>query len=131
MIDVHRSVSDQAPVAGPEGALANGSAVEHLQRLTRRFYAVGENAWCLVGNGLSNQTFVRGPEGIIAIDTGESIAEMQVALAVEVMRLGAAGRRTCRPVRAGRSFRPRHWGRRWFGVAERPGGRVFAQRAAN
>ena len=30
---------------------------------------------------LSNQSFVRGPEGIIAIDTGESIEEMRAALA--------------------------------------------------
>lgn len=36
--------------------------------------------WCLVGNGLSNQTFVIAPEGIIAIDTGESVEEMQHAL---------------------------------------------------
>ena len=34
----------------------------------------------MVGNGLSNQTFIEGPEGLIAIDTGESIEEMQYAL---------------------------------------------------
>ncbi len=43
-------------------------------------YEVCEGVWCLVGNGLSNQTFVRGPEGIIAIDTGESVEEMRSAL---------------------------------------------------
>jgi len=34
----------------------------------------------MVGNGLSNQTFVEGPDGLIAIDTGESVEEMQAAL---------------------------------------------------
>lgn len=34
-----------------------------------------------VGNGLSNQTFIEGPEGIIAIDTGESVEEMRSARA--------------------------------------------------
>ncbi len=37
--------------------------------------------WCMVGNGLSNQTFVDAPDGIIAIDTGESTEEMAAALA--------------------------------------------------
>jgi alkyl sulfatase BDS1-like metallo-beta-lactamase superfamily hydrolase len=37
--------------------------------------------WCFVGNGLSNQSFIDAPEGIIAIDTGESIEEMNEALA--------------------------------------------------
>ena len=43
-------------------------------------HTIGEHCWCVVGNGLSNQTFVRGPQGIIAIDTGESIEEMEAAL---------------------------------------------------
>ena len=40
-----------------------------------------EGVWTFVGNGLSNQTFVQGPEGIIAIDTGECVEEMKAALA--------------------------------------------------
>ena len=34
-----------------------------------------------MGNGLSNQTFIDAPEGIIAFDTGESVQEMALALA--------------------------------------------------
>jgi alkyl sulfatase BDS1-like metallo-beta-lactamase superfamily hydrolase len=44
------------------------------------FYSIGDNAWCYVGNGLSNQTFIRGPQGIIAIDTGECVEEMRDAI---------------------------------------------------
>lgn len=72
--------SSTAPVRGPAGQLAHPAAVDHLRRLEPKFYAVGEHAWCLVGNGLSNQTFVEGPRGIIAIDTGESVEEMQEAI---------------------------------------------------
>jgi alkyl sulfatase BDS1-like metallo-beta-lactamase superfamily hydrolase len=36
--------------------------------------------WSLVGNGLSNQSFIEAPEGLIAIDTGESVEEMEQAL---------------------------------------------------
>ena len=36
--------------------------------------------WCAVGNGLSNQTFVEGPDGLIVIDTGDSIEEMRWSL---------------------------------------------------
>ncbi len=50
------------------------------ERLALAFEAVGDAAWCMVGNGLSNQVFVEGPEGIIAIDSGESTQEMQAAL---------------------------------------------------
>ena len=35
----------------------------------------------MVGNGLSNQTFIDAPEGVIAIDTGESTEEMREAIA--------------------------------------------------
>ncbi len=67
--------------AGPTGIEADQMMFEQTERLRRHWYEVGDDAWCLVGNGLSNQSFVRGPEGIIAIDTGESVEEMRLALA--------------------------------------------------
>lgn len=48
--------------------------------LTAGFNEVRTGVWNFVGNGLSNQTFIEAPEGIIAIDTGESIEEMREAL---------------------------------------------------
>ncbi|MEY3265587.1 MAG: hypothetical protein RLY19_662 [Actinomycetota bacterium] len=45
-----------------------------------RFDEVRKGVWNLVGNGLSNQTFIEAPEGVIAIDSGESIEEMREAL---------------------------------------------------
>ena len=74
------SISAGTSAAGPQGQVAHPDAIEHLARLERKFYRVGEHAWCLVGNGLSNQTFVEGPDGIIAIDTGESVEEMREAI---------------------------------------------------
>lgn len=72
---------DRTSVAtGPRGQRAHERAIEHAQRLAERFYEVGPGVWTLVGNGLSNQTFVQGPEGVIAIDTGESVQEMQCAI---------------------------------------------------
>ena len=75
------SPDDDDVVVDSRGQRAHRKALEQSQRLTRRLYAIGDSAWCLVGNGLSNQSFVRGPEGIIAIDTGESVEEMRAALA--------------------------------------------------
>ena len=43
-------------------------------------HEVCPGVWSLVGNGLSNQGFIEGPDGIIAIDTGESNEEMNEAL---------------------------------------------------
>ena len=65
---------------GSDGQLAHPQLLDHSERLKEKFYKVGEHAWCLVGNGLSNQTFVEGPEGIIAIDTGECHEEMKQAI---------------------------------------------------
>ena len=63
------------------GQIVHRDLVDHSKRLVRNFYKVGDHIWCLVGNGLSNQTFVDAPEGLIAIDTGESNEEMRTAIA--------------------------------------------------
>lgn len=73
--------ADESVIAtGRRGQLAHGRQFEHLARLERRLYEVTEGVWCLVGNGLSNQTFVEGPAGLVVIDTGESVEEMTEAL---------------------------------------------------
>ena len=66
---------------GPKGEVAHQSLIDHTARLERRFWPVADGVWCLVGNGLSNQVFVEGPDGIIAIDTGECREEMAAAIA--------------------------------------------------
>ncbi|MGZ3377848.1 MAG: alkyl sulfatase dimerization domain-containing protein [Phenylobacterium sp.] len=68
-------------VAGPEGQRIHRGILEHTQRLARRLYNPRPGVWTLVGNGMSNQSFIEGPGGIIAIDTGESVEEMRAALA--------------------------------------------------
>ena len=65
---------------GPNGQRAHHQQFVHMERLAEGFHQVTEKVWCQVGNGLSNQTFVEGPEGLIVIDTGESIEEMNAAL---------------------------------------------------
>lgn len=69
-----------ASVTGPNGQLAHPDTIAHSDRLVRKLYRVGDKAWSMVGNGLSNQSFVEGPEGLIVIDTGECNEEMQAAL---------------------------------------------------
>ncbi|MEC9270258.1 MAG: MBL fold metallo-hydrolase, partial [Actinomycetota bacterium] len=71
---------DSRVVADEQGRLADQSLHDHTERLVPKMFEVADGVWCLVGNGLSNQTFIRGPEGIIAIDTGESVEEMHSAL---------------------------------------------------
>ena len=45
---------------GPSGQKAHPETIEHSKRLVKKLYRVGDNAWSLVGNGLSNQSFHRG-----------------------------------------------------------------------
>jgi alkyl sulfatase BDS1-like metallo-beta-lactamase superfamily hydrolase len=68
-------------VDGPQGQRVHRDHLAHREVIERRFYAVRPGVWTLVGNGLSNQTFIEAPDGIIAIDTGESVQEMEAALA--------------------------------------------------
>lgn len=63
------------------GQRTHRDSLAHSARLARAFTEVRPGVWTLVGNGLSNQSFVEGPEGIIAIDTGECVEEMASALA--------------------------------------------------
>lgn len=68
-------------ITGDQGQRMHRRTQEQTDRLARCFYVVRPGVWCMVGNGLSNQTFIEGPEGVIAIDTGESVQEMAAALA--------------------------------------------------
>ena len=63
------------------GQVAHRNHVEQSRVLERRLYTVRPGVHTLVGNGLSNQTFIEAPEGVIAIDTGESVEEMRDAIA--------------------------------------------------
>ena len=80
---------DSRTATAPNGAVGRRELIEHTALFERKLWAVCPGVWCLVGNGLSNQTFVEGPEGLIAIDSGESVQEMKAALA-EVRRVTQA-----------------------------------------
>lgn len=67
-------------VTAQRGQFVHRDALDHTRRFERKLYNLRPGVWTLVGNGLSNQTFVDAPEGIIAIDTGESVEEMRSAL---------------------------------------------------
>lgn len=71
---------DRNLAEGPKGQLAHRASIDHSARLTRKLWSPREGVWSVVGNGLSNQNFVEGPEGLICIDTGESNQEMAWAL---------------------------------------------------
>ncbi|MFM8602172.1 MAG: alkyl sulfatase dimerization domain-containing protein [Actinomycetota bacterium] len=72
---------DSLTVTAPNGARVHRDHLAQGQFIARRLHTVRDGVWCLVGNGLSNQTFIDAPGGIIAIDTGESVEEMRMALA--------------------------------------------------
>lgn len=67
-------------VTDTRGQRVHRGALAHTARLSRNFYTVRPGIWAFVGNGLSNQSFVEGPEGVLVIDTGESVEEMRAAL---------------------------------------------------
>ena len=72
--------TDVNVVTTPGGQRVHAGHLAQSDVIKAEFYEVRAGVWCLVGNGLSNQTFIDAPEGIIAVDTGESIEEMREAL---------------------------------------------------
>ena len=58
---------DSFTIVGPEGQRGHRDLVEHTERFTPKLWSVTDGVWCFVGNGLSNQTFVEGPEGVICL----------------------------------------------------------------
>lgn len=65
---------------GPEGQLAHRDHLAHTARFATRIERPADGVWSVIGNGLSNQSFVEGRDGLIAIDTGECVEEMAAAL---------------------------------------------------
>jgi alkyl sulfatase BDS1-like metallo-beta-lactamase superfamily hydrolase len=77
--------NDPSVVAAAEaGQLGHRDTVDHTAQFERTVHRVRDGVWSAVGNGLSNQAFVEGPDGLIAIDTGESIQEM--AWSIDAMK---------------------------------------------
>jgi alkyl sulfatase BDS1-like metallo-beta-lactamase superfamily hydrolase len=72
--------TDVNVVTNPGGQRVHKWHAAQSEVLTAGFTEVRKGVWNFVGNGLSNQSFIQAPEGIIAIDTGESIEEMREAL---------------------------------------------------
>ncbi|MFV0308640.1 MAG: alkyl sulfatase dimerization domain-containing protein [Desertimonas sp.] len=74
--------SGSSVTTGPYGQLLHPQQLDQLRVIAPQMASVRPGVWCVVGNGLSNQTFIEGPDGIIAVDTGESVEEMTAALAL-------------------------------------------------
>ncbi len=73
-------IDDRNVVTTAGGQRVHAGHAAQNEIIKAGFYEVRQGVWSLVGNGLSNQNFIEAPEGIIAIDTGESIEEMREAL---------------------------------------------------
>jgi alkyl sulfatase BDS1-like metallo-beta-lactamase superfamily hydrolase len=74
------AANDAKTATGPLGQIGHEDLIEHTDCFSRQLHTVRPGVWCMVGNGLSNQTFVSAPDGLIVIDTGESVQEMRAAL---------------------------------------------------
>lgn len=62
------------------GQRAHRDHVAQSSVIAAKLESPRDGVWTLIGNGLSNQTFIQAPQGVIAIDTGESVEEMREAL---------------------------------------------------
>ena len=61
------STDDDVVVDGPDGQRVHRDLLAHTERLERKLWTVRPGVWCLVGNGLSNQTFIEAPDGLTVV----------------------------------------------------------------
>src|SRR5512132_2526250 len=54
---------------------------EHTRLFDKKIYKVGENVHCAVGYGIANIIMIEGTDGIVIVDTGESIGQAEEVLA--------------------------------------------------
>ena len=59
------AADDSVVATGPSGQLAHRATFAQMERVADRLDEVCPGVWCMVGNGLSNQTFVAAPDGLI------------------------------------------------------------------
>lgn len=71
---------DRNVVTTPGGQRVHLGHAHQSEIVAEQFQEIRSGVWTYIGNGLSNQTFIDAPDGIIAIDTGESTQEMAAAL---------------------------------------------------
>ena len=64
----------------PTGQRAHRDHVAQSSIIAAQLESPRDGVWTLIGNGLSNQSFIQAPQGLICIDTGESVEEMREAL---------------------------------------------------
>jgi alkyl sulfatase BDS1-like metallo-beta-lactamase superfamily hydrolase len=65
---------------GPRGQIGHRALLEHSTRLRRGMTEARPGVWSLMGVGLPNHTFILAPEGVIVIDTNDSVEAMRDAL---------------------------------------------------
>lgn len=76
--DLH--VDPSVVVTAANGARAHRDLVEHGRRFEQRLHAVRPGVWCHVGGGIANISFLEGPDGLVMVDSGESVEEAQLAI---------------------------------------------------
>lgn len=60
---------------GRRGELAHRDLIAHSGKFEPQLWHVTDGVYCAVGYGLANASFVVAPEGLVIVDSGESIEE--------------------------------------------------------
>lgn len=92
MLSLNRLAVALLGLALPLGALAdlpeeriepsiNAELAEHTKHFTQKLYKVADNVYSAVGWQLGNVAMIEAPEGLIIVDTGESVSESRKIMA--------------------------------------------------
>ena len=73
----NRPNMDKKTIANVQAA---GSLKEHTKHFERKIYKVADNVYSAVGFGLANSIMIEGDDGLIIVDTMESLQEARNVL---------------------------------------------------
>jgi alkyl sulfatase BDS1-like metallo-beta-lactamase superfamily hydrolase len=60
---------------------SNPELAEHSRLYEKKVYAIGERVHCAVGFGLANIIWIEGTDGVVVVDTGETLEQGSAVLA--------------------------------------------------
>src|SRR5471030_765205 len=59
----------------------NPELAEHTRIFDKKIYKIGDSVYSAVGYGLANILMIEGTDGIVVVDTGETLDQAQTVLA--------------------------------------------------
>ena len=63
---------------GPKGEIANAFLIDHSKEYEIKVHQLSDKVYCLVGISFPNLTVIEAPEGLVIVDTADTVETAQL-----------------------------------------------------